>query len=191
MGAMGTKTHDVLQVPLIIRNRIGFIAVVLQAQTAVFTVGIIKHGTDAFWSMALGVQRSAAKGAARILDTQAVIAQAGTPAWQELVNQLGIPAIPVAIHRMLWCGHGASREPGRRNHGVQNRRRYLIGQIILNLIGVAAIILGSILTVLWVRVRYGRVGIWERLATPDLRYRRKEETSDERQTTSTAERLAA
>ena len=57
------------------------------------------------------------------------------------------------------------------------------------LIGVAAIILGSILTVLWVRVRYGRVSLWKKLATPDLRHRRKEVT-DEQQTTST-ENLAA
>jgi membrane protease YdiL (CAAX protease family) len=42
------------------------------------------------------------------------------------------------------------------------------------LIGIAAMVLGSILTILWVRVRYGRVGIREKLATPDLRYRRKE-----------------
>jgi membrane protease YdiL (CAAX protease family) len=57
------------------------------------------------------------------------------------------------------------------------------------LIGVAAMILGSILTILWVRVRYGRASIWEKLATPDLRHRRKEAT-DEQQTTST-ENLAA
>jgi membrane protease YdiL (CAAX protease family) len=47
------------------------------------------------------------------------------------------------------------------------------------LIGIAAMVLGSILTILWVRVRYGRVGLWQRLATPDLRYRRKETTNDE------------
>jgi membrane protease YdiL (CAAX protease family) len=53
------------------------------------------------------------------------------------------------------------------------------------LIGIGAMILGSILIVLWVRVRYGRVGLWERLVTPDLRYRREEMTNDEQQTTST------
>lgn len=59
------------------------------------------------------------------------------------------------------------------------------------LIGVAAMILGSVLTILWVRVRYGRVGILERLATPDLRHSRKEATDDEQQTTSAAENHAA
>jgi membrane protease YdiL (CAAX protease family) len=48
------------------------------------------------------------------------------------------------------------------------------------LIGIGAMILGGILTVLWVRVRYGRVDIWEKLATPDLRHR-KQEASNERQ----------
>ncbi|MBN1977629.1 MAG: CPBP family intramembrane metalloprotease [Anaerolineae bacterium] len=58
------------------------------------------------------------------------------------------------------------------------------------LIGVAAMVLGGILTILWARVRYGQVGIWEKLATPDLRHRRKEATDEERQTTP-AENLAA
>jgi membrane protease YdiL (CAAX protease family) len=58
------------------------------------------------------------------------------------------------------------------------------------LIGIAAMILGSILIILWVRVRYGRVGIWEKLATPDLRHRGKEATNEEQQITS-AENLAA
>jgi membrane protease YdiL (CAAX protease family) len=43
------------------------------------------------------------------------------------------------------------------------------------LIGVAAMIVGSILIVLWVRARYGRIGLCERLATPDLRHRGQEE----------------
>ncbi|MBN1813260.1 MAG: CPBP family intramembrane metalloprotease [Anaerolineae bacterium] len=59
------------------------------------------------------------------------------------------------------------------------------------LIGIAAMILGSVLMILWVRVRHGRVGILERLVTPDLRYRRKEATNDGQQTTSTTENLAA
>jgi membrane protease YdiL (CAAX protease family) len=58
------------------------------------------------------------------------------------------------------------------------------------LIGIAAMILGSILIILWVRLRYGRVGIWEKLATPDLRHRGKEATNEEQQITS-AENLAA
>jgi membrane protease YdiL (CAAX protease family) len=58
------------------------------------------------------------------------------------------------------------------------------------LIGIAAIVLGSILIILWVRVRYGRIGIWEKLATPDLRHRRKEATNEEQQTIP-AENLAA
>jgi membrane protease YdiL (CAAX protease family) len=58
------------------------------------------------------------------------------------------------------------------------------------LIGIGAMVLGSVLTVLWVRVRYGKVGIREKLATPDLRYHDKESTDDERQTTF-AENLAA
>ena len=58
------------------------------------------------------------------------------------------------------------------------------------LIGIAAMILGGILTILWVRLRYGRVGIWEKLATPDLRHRGKEAANEEQQTTS-AENLAA
>jgi membrane protease YdiL (CAAX protease family) len=59
------------------------------------------------------------------------------------------------------------------------------------LIGIAAMTLGSILTILWVRVRYGKVGILERLVTPDLRCRRQEATDDEGQTASTTESLAA
>ena len=58
------------------------------------------------------------------------------------------------------------------------------------LIGIAAMILGGILTILWVRLRYGRVGIWEKLATPDLRHREKEATNEEQPTTS-PENLAA
>ncbi|MFL7793512.1 MAG: CPBP family intramembrane glutamic endopeptidase [Anaerolineae bacterium] len=58
------------------------------------------------------------------------------------------------------------------------------------LIGIAAMVLGGILTILWVRVRYGRVGIWEKLATPDLRHRGKEATNEEQQITF-AENLAA
>jgi membrane protease YdiL (CAAX protease family) len=58
------------------------------------------------------------------------------------------------------------------------------------LIGIAAMILGSTLTILWVRVRCGRVGILERLVTPDLRYRKQEPTDDEQQIVST-ENLAA
>ncbi len=42
------------------------------------------------------------------------------------------------------------------------------------LIGIAAMVLGSMLTILWVRVRYGWVGIWEKLATPDLRHRKQQ-----------------
>ena len=41
------------------------------------------------------------------------------------------------------------------------------------LIGIAAMILGSILIALWVRVRYGRVGLWEKLTEPDLRHRQQ------------------
>jgi membrane protease YdiL (CAAX protease family) len=59
------------------------------------------------------------------------------------------------------------------------------------LVGIAAMILGSVLTILWVRVRYGKVGILERLVTPDLRYRNQEATNDERQITSTTENSAA
>jgi membrane protease YdiL (CAAX protease family) len=58
------------------------------------------------------------------------------------------------------------------------------------LIGVGAMVLGSILIVFWVRVRYGRIGLCERLATPDLRHRGKEAADDEGQTAST-ENLAA
>jgi len=59
------------------------------------------------------------------------------------------------------------------------------------LVGIAAMILGSVLTILWVRVRYGRVGILERLVTPDLRYHRKEAKDGEQQITSAAENHAA
>jgi membrane protease YdiL (CAAX protease family) len=51
------------------------------------------------------------------------------------------------------------------------------------LIGIGAMVLGTALTVLWVRARYGRVAILEKLVTPDLRYHRKETTDDEQQTT--------
>lgn len=37
------------------------------------------------------------------------------------------------------------------------------------LVGVGAIVLGSLLTVVWIQMRYGRVGLHESLATPDLR----------------------
>lgn len=47
------------------------------------------------------------------------------------------------------------------------------------LIGIAAMILGSLVTILWVRVRYGRAGILGRLVTPDLRHHGKEATNDE------------
>lgn len=47
------------------------------------------------------------------------------------------------------------------------------------LIGIAAMILGSVLTVLWVRVRYGRASLWKDLATPELR--RREQQSDDSQ----------
>jgi membrane protease YdiL (CAAX protease family) len=47
------------------------------------------------------------------------------------------------------------------------------------LLGIAAMILGSILTILWVRARYGGVGILKRLVIPDLRYRKQEATDDE------------
>jgi membrane protease YdiL (CAAX protease family) len=46
------------------------------------------------------------------------------------------------------------------------------------LIGIAAMILGSVMTILWVRVRYGRVGLWEKLTVPDLRHRRQEVVND-------------
>jgi membrane protease YdiL (CAAX protease family) len=58
------------------------------------------------------------------------------------------------------------------------------------LIGIGAMVLGSILTVLWVRVRYGRVGILEKPATPDLRHRRKEESDDGQQATPPENREA-
>ena len=58
------------------------------------------------------------------------------------------------------------------------------------LIGVAAMVLGGILTILWVRVHYGRVAILEKLVTPNLRHRGKEATDEEQQATST-ENLAA
>jgi membrane protease YdiL (CAAX protease family) len=58
------------------------------------------------------------------------------------------------------------------------------------LVGIGAMVLGTVLTVLWVRVRYGEAGIREKLATPDLRHRGKETMDDEKQTTST-EHLAA
>jgi len=47
------------------------------------------------------------------------------------------------------------------------------------LVGIGAMILGSVLTILWVRARYGRAGIWEKLATPDLRHRRQRATAAE------------
>jgi membrane protease YdiL (CAAX protease family) len=53
------------------------------------------------------------------------------------------------------------------------------------LIGIAAMILGSILIALWVRVRYGRVGLWEKLAVPDLRHRRQEVIDEEQSIAST------
>jgi hypothetical protein len=46
-------------------------------------------------------------------------------------------------------------------------------------------ILGSILIALWVRVRYGRVGLWEKLAVPDLRHRRQEVIDEEQSIAST------
>ena len=58
------------------------------------------------------------------------------------------------------------------------------------LIGIAAMILGSILTILWVRVRYGRTGILERLVTPDLRHHKKEATNGEQQITATENHAA-
>lgn len=46
------------------------------------------------------------------------------------------------------------------------------------LIGIAAMVLGSILTLLWVRVRYGRAGLWKRLTVPDLRHHQPEVAND-------------
>jgi membrane protease YdiL (CAAX protease family) len=43
------------------------------------------------------------------------------------------------------------------------------------LIGVGAIVLGSLLTVAWIRLRYGRVGLYQSLATPDLRPQKQSE----------------
>jgi membrane protease YdiL (CAAX protease family) len=59
------------------------------------------------------------------------------------------------------------------------------------LIGITAMILGSILMVLWMRVRYGQVAILEKLVKADLRPRREEATDDEQQTASTMENPAA
>jgi membrane protease YdiL (CAAX protease family) len=59
------------------------------------------------------------------------------------------------------------------------------------LIGIAAMILGSILMVLWVRVRYGQVAILEKLVKADLRHRREEATNGEQQIASTTESSAA
>ena len=53
------------------------------------------------------------------------------------------------------------------------------------LIGIAAMILGSILMILWIRVRYGRVGLWEKLTVPDLRHRRQEAANDRQPIAST------
>lgn len=45
------------------------------------------------------------------------------------------------------------------------------------LVGIGAMILGSVLTVLWVRMRYGRAGIRDRLATPELLPRKQGQVS--------------
>jgi membrane protease YdiL (CAAX protease family) len=47
------------------------------------------------------------------------------------------------------------------------------------LIGIAAMIFGCLLTILWVRMRYGRVGLWEKLTVPDLRHVQREVTNDQ------------
>jgi membrane protease YdiL (CAAX protease family) len=47
------------------------------------------------------------------------------------------------------------------------------------LIGIAAMVLGSILTILWVRVRYGHAGLWKKLTVPDLRHHQREVANDQ------------
>ena len=90
---MGTDAHDVLQEPLIIGDGVGFIAVVLHPKTTVFAMGVVEHGADSLGGMAEGVQGSPAKGTAGVLDTEAVIAQASSPARQKFVDQLCIPCL--------------------------------------------------------------------------------------------------
>jgi membrane protease YdiL (CAAX protease family) len=47
------------------------------------------------------------------------------------------------------------------------------------LIGIAAMVLGSILTILWVRVHSGRAGLWKKLTVPDLRHHQREVANDQ------------
>jgi membrane protease YdiL (CAAX protease family) len=58
------------------------------------------------------------------------------------------------------------------------------------LIGIAAMFLGCTLMALWVRVRYGRVGLWEKLAVPDLRHR-WQEVIDDQQPIAAADNIEA